>query len=186
MHVFSEEQIEKTTGLEREYRVFWNKEAEKMCKNKAIREKLQNKTAIQGAISSAWVLHKTSLLQLEAEKLFVEVQHMFKERDDAAKEEMLRSTKKNLDKMLDIQKTIEGSRESTNAEVTIKEELTKLKIAQEALSKAISRQKRAMNAVKERIQYSILHTAMEPEEFTESELQEMIQDIRCEEVPPLS
>jgi len=41
-----------------------------------VRHKLRDKTAIQGAINSAWTLHKSDLLELQAYELTVYVGEM--------------------------------------------------------------------------------------------------------------
>ena len=48
---------------------FWNEKATELCKDGRVCAKLKhNKVAIQGAIQTAWVLRKASLLELKAVK----------------------------------------------------------------------------------------------------------------------
>ena len=70
IRVYTREQIEEITGLQQDFKQFWNEKAVELCRDQSVCGKLQgNKTAIQGAIHTSWILHKTSLLELKAEKL---------------------------------------------------------------------------------------------------------------------
>ena len=53
------------------YKEFWSAHARDLCANKDMRHKLKDKLAIQGAINTSWTLHKSTLLDLQAEKLKV-------------------------------------------------------------------------------------------------------------------
>ena len=48
-----------------------NAKASELCQDKTARHKLQDKSAIQGVINASWTLHKSDLLELEAEELAV-------------------------------------------------------------------------------------------------------------------
>ena len=71
VHVFSDKDIADSSGLDRDYKKFWNAKAADLCQDKAVRHKLNDKAAIQGAINTSWTLHKSGLLQLQADELAV-------------------------------------------------------------------------------------------------------------------
>lgn len=73
MHTYSEGDIADSSGLDKEYKQFWNAKAAELCHDKAVRHKLKDKGAIQGAINSLWTLHKSDLLQLQADEVAVYV-----------------------------------------------------------------------------------------------------------------
>lgn len=70
IHMFSDKDI---AGLDRNYKEFWNAQAADLCQDKVVRHKLKDEASIQGAINTSWILHKSDLLQLQAEELAVHV-----------------------------------------------------------------------------------------------------------------
>ena len=69
IHVFTDEDISKSKGLDKQYKIFWNDIAKELCQDKDVQHKLKDKSAIQGAINTSWTIHKTDLLQLQADEL---------------------------------------------------------------------------------------------------------------------
>ena len=66
IHLYSTAEISSATGLQKQFRSFWNEKAQELCAYKTVRAKLHHKSAIHGAICASWTLHKTHLLQLLA------------------------------------------------------------------------------------------------------------------------
>ena len=64
--VFSESEIEGSTGLQKIYQTFWNEKAEEICSNSNLTTFKPGE--IQGAINVAWTLEKTQHLK-DMEKL---------------------------------------------------------------------------------------------------------------------
>ena len=58
IHIFADEDVAESSGLDKEYKLFWNAKATELCQDKAVRHKLKDKAAIQGAINTAWTLQK--------------------------------------------------------------------------------------------------------------------------------
>lgn len=186
IHMFTEDQIDRASGLERDYLHFWNSKARELCRSKEARSKLGNKVAIQGAITASWALHKTHLLQLQAEELCNEMTVVYRNHDPIVREKLLDVVQKNKQKMLDIHAEIEytcGEFQGRDRENIVSEKLTELKKAQDALSKAINRRQKDVDA------YAISenaskHTADEAEEISESELDAMVHEIKVESSLP--
>ena len=72
-----------------------------LCRDKQVRHKLRDKSAIQGAINTSWIIHKTDLLKLEVDKMEDSISQVYK--DKTVGEDML-STIKNK-KMAEITDT---------------------------------------------------------------------------------
>ena len=77
IHVFTDEEISSSTALDKDYKEFWNGQAIELCRNEDVRHKLKDKLAIQGAINTSWTLHKSNLLELQAEKLMTAVHQAY-------------------------------------------------------------------------------------------------------------
>ena len=126
---------------------FWNDKAVEICSDKSITDELNNnREAIERAIHSSWTLHKTSLLELEAEEL--EDKAILVYDDAVARELILKNVKKNRDRMKTAHATIHAlsniiaeSSESQKMQLEkqLSQEISELKKAQDALSKAIQR-----------------------------------------------
>lgn len=69
--VFTESEIEGSTGLQKVYRRFWNDKAEEICRSRSLNKFKPGE--IQGAINVAWTLEKTRHLKEEVEKVNMEI-----------------------------------------------------------------------------------------------------------------
>ena len=69
IHVYTQAQIESSKGMLKDYRLFWNDKVYELCSDVAVREKLKDKSAIQGAINVSWTMQKSSLLQVQADEV---------------------------------------------------------------------------------------------------------------------
>ena len=57
IHTYDTRSIDGSSGLQKDYKLFWNREVEILC-NKAVRQKLKAKKEIESAINTKWTLHK--------------------------------------------------------------------------------------------------------------------------------
>jgi hypothetical protein len=147
IHLYSKDEIERARGLNKLRLQFWNDKAVEICSDKSMTDELNNnREAIEGAIHSSWTLHKTSLLELEVEEL--EDKAILVYDDEVAREVILKNVKKNRDRMQTAHATIHAlsniiaeSSESQKVplENQLSQEISELKKAQDALSKAIQR-----------------------------------------------
>lgn len=69
--IFSEQEINKSIGMQKSYRQFWNDKAEELCSSNALKHFKPGK--IQGAINVAWSLKKTEILKEELEEINMEI-----------------------------------------------------------------------------------------------------------------
>lgn len=69
--IFSEQEINKSTGMKKSYQQFWNDKAEELCKNNAL--KTFKPGEIQGTINVAWTLKRADILKGEVEEVNNEV-----------------------------------------------------------------------------------------------------------------
>ena len=53
IHLYTATEMSSATGLQKQYRTFWNEKTRELCADKSARAKLHNKTAIQGAICAS-------------------------------------------------------------------------------------------------------------------------------------
>ncbi len=104
IHMFSEKVIAESTGLDKDYKEFWNAKAAELCQDKAVRHKLRDKPAIQGAINTSWSLHKSDLLQLQAQELTLYVSQAYT--DESVRAVTLSSVQSNLKKVLELTEAI--------------------------------------------------------------------------------
>ena len=107
-------------------------------------DKLRDKTAIQGTINSAWTLHKSDLLELQADELTVYVGEILG--NDLTKEATLSTVNKNKEKMIDslhIMHAKEG--EERGEEIT--ELMRDLRKCQSALKKTIDHKYEEMRTI---------------------------------------
>lgn len=77
LHMYSEEDIHTSVGLDKNYKEFWNAKALELCKDEKARHKLQDKAGIQGAINTIWTLHKSDLLKIQVEELTIYVSQVY-------------------------------------------------------------------------------------------------------------
>jgi hypothetical protein len=139
MHTYSEGDIADSSGLDKEYKQFWNAKAAELCHDKAVRHKLKDKAAIQGAINSLWTLHKSDLLQLQADEVAVYVDQAYT--DETVKASALSTVQGNLKKTMELTECI--SLVYANATEEMGDEMSELmkdlRKSQSALKKAIDR-----------------------------------------------
>lgn len=155
IHLYSEEEVKNVKfGLNQQRLRFWNEKAVEICSDKTITNELDNnREAIEGAIHSSWTLHKTGLLELQVEEL----EDKAKVYDEVAREYLLRNVRKNLDRMQTSHATISAlsdmiaessdMTQKVQLEKQLSQEMSELKRAQDALSKAIQRSSMAKDAV---------------------------------------
>lgn len=79
LKLYSQEDINSASGLEKKRREFWNGKAKQLAKNKKTRQ--QSKTALAGIIDVSWTLHKTSMLETEAKKILDDEKVLFRKED---------------------------------------------------------------------------------------------------------
>lgn len=79
LKLYSQEDINSASGLEKKWCEFWNEKAKQLAKNKKTRQ--QSKTALAGIIDVSWTLHKTSMLETEAKKILDDEKVLFRKED---------------------------------------------------------------------------------------------------------
>ena len=138
IHVYDTKEIAEAKGLDRDYKLFWNNNVRELCADRKVRHKLQDKGAIQGAVNTAWTLHKTELLKVQADELLTHA-HM----DETACSDFFSTIKKHVKKISELTDTLRHV--YTNATVNegkdVSKMLSDLRLAQSALKKAIARKK---------------------------------------------
>ena len=121
---------------------FWNDKAVEICSDKSITDELNNnREAIEDAIHS--LLHKTGLMELDVE---LEDKATLVYDDDVSREHVLTNVK-DLDRMKTSHAAIiaisnliaDSSEHESQLEDQLSQEMSELKRAQDALSKAIQR-----------------------------------------------
>ena len=70
MKIYSNSEINRTSGYKRLYRIFWNKKLEEVCSDRVLVK--CTKTAIEGIIATEWTLKKTPLMNNHAMQLLSE------------------------------------------------------------------------------------------------------------------
>lgn len=73
--IFSEQEINKSTGMKKSYQQFWNDKAEELCKSNTL--KTFKPGEIQGTINVAWTLKRADILKGEVEEVNNEVATKF-------------------------------------------------------------------------------------------------------------
>lgn len=183
IHLYSEDEIERARGLNKLRLHFWNDKAVEICSDKSITDELNNnREAIEGAIHSSWTLHKTDLLELEVEEL--EDKAMLVYHDEVAREHVLTNVKKNLERMKTTHAAIIGisnliadsSEHDSQLEEQLSQEMSELKRAQDALSKAIQRSPMTVKTNKDSVM-----TVSSPVELTDSEFSALITQVKNEQ-----
>lgn len=147
INIYSQSDIEKACGLNQQRLRFWNDKAAEICADRsAVRELGNSREAIEGAIHSSWTLHKTSILELQLEEL--EEKAKAKYDDEVAREHVLMTAKKNLVRLQASHATVttlsdmiaeSSGFQKVQLENQLSQEMSELKKAQDALSKAIQR-----------------------------------------------
>ena len=98
INLYTEADISSAVGLQRDFRTYWNDKAHEICADKTIRAHLGSKAAIQGTIYTSWTLHKTHLLELQAEELQGVAKQLYN--DEIALLADFSTIKNNLERML--------------------------------------------------------------------------------------
>lgn len=147
--IYSTTEIESASGLKKEYFKFWNVKAAELCQSKDVTSKFHNnKRAIMGAINCSWTLERTKLISLQAEELIETAEKVYA--DEVKREHLITSVRSNLTRMQAAHASLMQSNllmceSSTSDKKRLEDDLTKemseLRLAQEALIKAIQRKK---------------------------------------------
>ena len=150
--MYTKEDIEASSGMKKLYFQFWNDKACELCKDESVREKMKgNKRAFMGAINCSWTIHRTKIIQLQAEEVIELAGKVYP--DEVAREQKLTSIRNNVSRVkeaLDSTNSFyEITKDSDPSEIEgMEDELTtkvrELKVAQEALLKAIHRKREDM------------------------------------------
>ena len=181
IHLYSEDEIERARGLNKRRLRFWNDKAVEICSDKSITDELNNnREAIEGAIHSSWTLHKTGLMELDVEELEDKATLVYD--DDISREHVLTNVKKNLDRMKMSHAAIIGisnliadsSKHDSQLEDQLSQEMSELKRAQDALSKAIQR-----SPITAKAKDSVM-TVSSPVHLTDSDFSALITQVKNE------
>ena len=181
IHIYTQSEIEKSPGNQKEFRKFWNEKAFELCSNPSVTRKLQgNRAAIEGVIYSSWTRHKTSLLELQVEELEAKYVKVYK--DKVTRDHALIVVKKNMERMLqahastdDTYSLISQSQEySTSLESQLTDAVTELKKAQDALLKAIERRQMDIDLAERE---DVL-VASSPEPLSQHEIEAMVKVVK--------
>lgn len=132
--MYTSKDIDESSGLDKQYKEFWNAKASELCQDKTVRHKLNDKSACNPrSHNTSWTLHKSDLLELEAEELAVYVSVM-----DDVHPSTLSFIESNKTKMMELTESLRlvyaNATKEIGAEVsTLMKELRK---AQSALKKS--------------------------------------------------
>ena len=184
IQTYTESQINEAPGLLQDFKRFWNEKATELCKDASVCAKLKhNKVAIQGAIQTAWVLHKTSLLELKAEKVKEESKVVF--HDEITLSHILTPVDKNTERMRTahaivnaLVTAVSSSPDRKKAEHELEKGMCELRRAQAALSKAIDRRQKDIQLVES--EKETLLTAASPVKLSQSEIEQLAESIKVE------
>ena len=189
IHVYSELEISKAVGLQKQFQTFWNEKAHEICADKSLRARLQSKAAIQGSIYTSWYLHKTHLLELQAEDIREEAKKIYQ--DKVTREFRFSTIDKNLERMLQSYATVIALSENINSLSSISEkkakeedldkEISELKRAQDSLHKTLERRREELSVAKKDIEEQQTLTAGPSVELSDDEMEELIEEVRNEE-----
>lgn len=178
---YSPQELESVSGLQKDYRQFWNEKAEELCSDKSVRAKLGNKAAISGAIDCSWTLHKTQILQLQAEKMLQQTKQFYT--DEVSHSHELSAVTNNVERMLQactsvnlIYIEIESAAsvaEKSSLEKVLENEMSELKKAQAALQKAMKEKNKIMEAEEE----DEIMIAGSPIQLSDRELESLVETI---------
>ena len=174
IHVYDTKEIAEARGLDRDYKLFWNNNVSELCADRQVRHKLQDKGAIQGAVNTAWTLHKTELLKVQADELLTHV-----DVDETACSDFS-TIKKHVKKISELTDTLRH----VYGNATVKEEkdvskmLSDLRLAQSALKKAIARKKHQAHQVSMRAEVAAAPQALLSPECVHN----IIEDIKTEKI----
>ena len=200
--VYSNLEIDSATGkFEKEFRKFWNKEAEMLARDSRLRT--LGKLQLHGIINTAWSLHKSTLLKLEIqqleqlEKRVSDTDFRIKKRDDSVVKNFERmevahfaieTTHEQLKKLkrslisLPSNSTVNCScreamrKEILDTESRLHADIHELKKAQDALRKAIMKRMAEIEdqLLKEESEQHVINTDLD--EAEEAALVQLVQD----------
>ena len=188
INLYTEADINSAVGLQRDFRTYWNDKAHEICADKTIRAHLGSKAAIQGTIYTSWTLHKTHLLEMQAEELQGEAKNIYS--DEVAMLAEFTTIKNNLERMLQCYATVTTLAEHAKSldatekkakEEDIEKELSDLKKAQNALHQAMERKRADLAARKRDIEEEELLTATSPVQLSADEMEQLIETVRNED-----
>ena len=92
--IYTKEEIEASSGLKKTYLLFWNDKAHELCQDKGVCEKMKgNKRALMGAINCSWTIHRSEIIQLQAEVIELASKVYL---DEVNREHKLSSIRKNI------------------------------------------------------------------------------------------
>ena len=181
IHVYTQAQIESSKGMLKDYRLFWNDKAYELCSDVAVREKLKDKSAIQGAINVSWTLQRSSLLQVQADEIREESKTIYS--DPIGREHLLTPIERNLKRVFETHAYIQQLCDHSDLPVdklenTIDRELQELKKAQDALNKALESRRQDMAQVKRRMAET--NTVQSPIKLSDIEIEDLAHSVKME------
>jgi len=145
IHMYSEEEIKDSVGIDKQYKEFWNSKATELCKDKRVRHKLKDKPAIQGAINTSWTLHKSDILRVEADEMLQHLSELYT--DEVLFLTVSDTIEDNKKKVIETTETLclvfHNADDTQEKEVS--ELMKELRKRQSALKKAIDRKSYELN-----------------------------------------
>ena len=138
--------------------------------------------ALQGAIYTAWALHKTSLLKLKAEQVQEEAKKLY--HDETVVSHVLSTITSNVERMQEahamvnhIYQNISTSSGQMEAEKNLEEKMHELRKAQDALTKAVKWKITDFQLI-ECEKEEKLQVASSPVKLTDKEIEELVQIVK--------
>lgn len=93
MKIFSEQEVNESTSMQKSYRQFWNDKAEELCRSNALKTFTE-----PGAINVAWSLKKTDILKDQIEEVNEEIASKCST-DELKKFQMSKTVEKNTERV---------------------------------------------------------------------------------------
>ena len=175
IHIYSAEEIAKAAGMKKDCRLFWNSEAMKVCSSEHAITRLASNQEIEGAINTSWTLHKTRLLQLKVEELYVKASQIFQ--DETERAHSLSTVNANWEKLREITEEYQLIKNSSDSD-EVSAYMRRLKTIQGALKKALDRRFKQYDQEK----YSAISRVTAEEQYLpQSEIDTMASFISTEE-----
>ena len=187
IHVYTQSEIDKSQGNNKEFRKFWNDKAFELCSHRVVTSTLQdNRAAIEGAIYTSWTLHKTSLLELRMEEIENKCLKVYA--DEVTREHVLTVAKRNLERMRQahastdslysvISMSPESSSDISELQSQLSTAVSELKKSQEALQKSMERRQVDIDLAG----CEEVITAASPEPLAQSDIEVMVKMIKYED-----
>ena len=181
IHVYTQAQIESSKGMLKDYRLFWNDKVYELCSDVSVREKLKDKSAIQGAINVSWTMQKSSLLQIQADEVREESKTIYT--DPVGRAHLLTPIERNLKRVLETHAYVQQLCDDSDLpldklENTIDSELQELKKAWDALNKALENRRQDMEQVRQKMVEK--HTVKSPVKLSDMEIEDLAHSIKME------